>query len=655
MLRTVKVPPGLEESFARAEELVARWFSDRREDPSHGTIEIHGERYVLLRAAGLSVDFFQLVRGLYGPGREAEADDFASHILYDLAHALARSDARALHSRMGVTDPIERMSTGPVTFAYAGWAFVDIHGDSAPSPDENFYILYDHPYSFEADAWLRAGKKPAQPVCIMSAGYSSGWCEESFGVKLVAAELTCRARGDEHCRFVMAHPDRIERHVARLAPRGHPPVPDFFVRKRMEEDLRRARDELEERVRERTAELRREMASRQEAERQLLQRDKLEALGRLAGGVAHDFNNLMAVVISNCGLLARRLEPGDPRRGLVDDILSAGERASGLTSQLLAFGRAQTRAPETLELNRVVDDLARLLGRLLGDDVDVRVELGESGWVLADRGQLEQVIVNLAVNGRDAMPTGGRLTIRTALAPLAPAERLALGLPAADGPKLVLLSVADTGVGMDEHTRTSIFDPFFTTKERGTGLGLSTVHGIVQQCGGAISVVSAPGRGTEMRVYLPAAEPLAADDPDTEPPPLLAPEPGGHVLLVEDQAALRRALADGLHELGYLVTTAGDAEDALARHGADSRVDLLITDLMLPRMTGDALAARLAATRPALKVLFMSGRAADPAMQASLSGAIDFIAKPFSLDELAARVDALMRAAPAAPPKPTPR
>ena len=242
--------------FADAERHVSRYFRDRKDDPEHGTIEIFGERYVLVRAAALSVEFFALVEALYGAGREAEADEFARNILFDLAHAVGKADAHNFHAKMGLVDPIERLSAGPVHFAHAGWAFVDILPDSRPLPDEAFFLLYDHPYSFESDAWIRAGKRRQRPACIMNAGYSSGWCEESFGVTLVSTEILCRAKGDSVCRFLMAHPDRIAAEVERYltkrpraalrAPDRLLGIPDFFSRKRIEEELYRARDELEE-------------------------------------------------------------------------------------------------------------------------------------------------------------------------------------------------------------------------------------------------------------------------------------------------------------------------------------------------------------------------------------------------------------------------
>jgi len=245
-LRTVKVPAGMEPTFAQAEALVAKYFAARRENPAEGKIEIFGERYVLIRAASLSVEFFSLVRRLFGDGREAEADEFARDILFDLAHALGRSDAQAFHARMNLKEPIERLAAGPVHFSHSGWAFVDIFPESNPVASEAYCLLYDHPYSFEADAWIRAGRPSDGPVCVMNAGYSSGWCQESFGLNLVASEILCRARGDECCRFVMAPPDRIEQRIAEYA-KGKPElagsirayrIPDFLVRQRMEQALR---------------------------------------------------------------------------------------------------------------------------------------------------------------------------------------------------------------------------------------------------------------------------------------------------------------------------------------------------------------------------------------------------------------------------------
>lgn len=240
-LRTVRVPDQFATLFARAEEVVSQYFLRRREDPECGTIEIFGERYLLLRAAALSVEFFALVRDLYGPERRDEADDFSRNLLFDLAHAVGRSDARRFHDRMNLTDPIERLAAGPVHFSHTGWAFVDILPESAPTPDEDYLLIYDHPYSFEADAWVAAGQHADFPVCIMNSGYSSGWCEESFGLQLVASEVLCRARGDDACRFIMGPPSRLESllqqyiqnqpHLARHIQDCQ--IPDFFARKRM--------------------------------------------------------------------------------------------------------------------------------------------------------------------------------------------------------------------------------------------------------------------------------------------------------------------------------------------------------------------------------------------------------------------------------------
>jgi diguanylate cyclase (GGDEF)-like protein/PAS domain S-box-containing protein len=267
-LTTVKVPQPFEAPFLRAQNYVARYFARREEDPDTATISIAGERYVLLRAASLSVEFVELVMKLYADRGPEQARSVANNLLFDLAHTLGKADARSFQRKMAVSDPIDNLSAGPVHFAFSGWAFVDISAQSRPSPDEEYFLLYDHPYSFESHSWLSKGKRSDTPVCIMNAGYSSGWCEESFGLPLVAAEVECLAAGGERCRFIMAPPSRIEAHLAEHA-RGHGIgtaaaahahagiVPEFFQRKRLEEELRLANEDLEQRVELRTRELER--------------------------------------------------------------------------------------------------------------------------------------------------------------------------------------------------------------------------------------------------------------------------------------------------------------------------------------------------------------------------------------------------------------
>jgi PAS domain S-box-containing protein len=265
-LTTVKVPEQFKAPFLRAQQYVAEYFSNRIEHPDTATILIAGERYVLLRAASLSVEFVEMVTKLYQDNGEEAARSVANNLLFDLAHALGKADARSFQKKMGVGQPIDNLSAGPIHFAFSGWAFVDISAESWPSPDENYFLLYEHPYSFESHSWLAKNKKSSVPVCVMNAGYSSGWCEESFGLPLVAVEIECLAAGGDRCRFVMAPPSRIEEHVARYAQQrpvsataaagSHSiAVPEFFQRKRLEAELRDANDQLEQRVQRRTHEL----------------------------------------------------------------------------------------------------------------------------------------------------------------------------------------------------------------------------------------------------------------------------------------------------------------------------------------------------------------------------------------------------------------
>ncbi|HSD90738.1 MAG TPA: ATP-binding protein [Kofleriaceae bacterium] len=629
-------------AFEAAEHVVSRYFAERGDSPERGTIEVHGERYVLVRAAALSVEFFALVRNLYGEARSNEADEFARNILFDLAHAIGKSDARSFHAKMNVSDPIERLSAGPVHFAHTGWAQVEISADSRPSPDDEFYLLYDHPYSFEASAWEAHDERATFPVCVMNAGYSSGWCEESFGVPLVATEILCRARGDASCRFVMANPTRIEEHVAMYREArpelrlGDYQIPDLFARKRMEDELRRSRDDLEERVARRTAEL-------EEATERLVQAQKLEAVGRLAGGIAHDFNNLLGVILMRATMAQSRLAQSDPAWRDLEQIRKASERGGALSRQLLAFSKRQPLERKPLDLGHIVREVQNSLLPLVGEHIQVVTSLGPLAYIEGDQSQIEQVLMNLVFNARDAMARGGVLRLSVDVVDMQ-SSKLTTG-PLAAG-RYARLAVGDTGTGMDADTMARAFDPYFTTKAdgRGTGLGLSTVYGIVEQAGGGIALESAPGIGTTFTLYFPSST-LA---PQPEPAPMVSRRPAKRtpcrILLVEDEVDLRETLTELLAQFHDVV--AAESGPAALDILETRAFDILLTDLVMPELDGRELGRRVQARWPDVRVMYMSGY--DRERLESLEGSPVsakpeiLLHKPFRLDELLKQIEEVL-------------
>lgn len=351
-----------------------------------------------------------------------------------------------------------------------------------------------------------------------------------------------------------------------------------------------------------------DVTERRILERQLRMAGKMEAVGRLSGGIAHDFNNLLGVIIGYSQVLKRRLEPGNALREHVEEIEKAGQRAAALTRQLLAFSRQQILSPSVLRLNDLVLDMVKMLPRLLGEDIAVNTSLGqELGRVKADQGQIEQVIMNLAVNARDAMPEGGKLRIETANVELD--QAYAWQHPGAKPGLYVKLAVIDSGTGMEKETLAHIFEPFFTTKEvgKGTGLGLATVYGVVKQSGGYIWVDSEPGRGSSFQIFLPrVAEPAPVVTAAT---PLIETVGGSEtILLVEDSEPLRKLTQSFLAAHGFRVLVAQDGEEALQVEGRHSgKIDLLLTDVVMPGMHGRALAERLLPKQTGMRVLYISG------------------------------------------------
>jgi PAS domain S-box-containing protein len=380
-----------------------------------------------------------------------------------------------------------------------------------------------------------------------------------------------------------------------------------------------------------------DITDKRKLEAQLRQAHKMEAVGRLAGGVAHDFNNLLSVVLSYTSLALEELPEGEPIREDLEQVKHAGYRAVELTRQLLAFSRQQVLQPRSMSIRDTVLGLEKMLRRLLGEDVDLVFEMKSRGQVEADPGQMEQVIMNLVINARDAMPEGGTITIATT--DIARGETLVTEPPSVATAPLVCLCVSDTGSGMDEATRQQIFEPFFTTKGagKGTGLGLATVFGIVEQTGGTIGVQSLQGADsqTTFRIYLPRS---GRADETFSAAPKVGPARGGHetILVVEDEAPLRALTVTVLRRAGYDILEASDGAEALRVVAETARpIHLLLTDVVMPRMNGRSLADRLAADRPTLKILFMSGYTDDAAvLQRVLASRVAFLQKPLTPEVL---------------------
>jgi two-component system cell cycle sensor histidine kinase/response regulator CckA len=376
----------------------------------------------------------------------------------------------------------------------------------------------------------------------------------------------------------------------------------------------------------------RDITDRRLLESEFRQAQKMEAVGRLAGGVAHDFNNLLNVIRGFTELTLRGLPPDDPQRRRLQEILKATERASSLTGQLLAFSRKQVLQPRVFDLNGVVSDVEKMLEPLIGEDVDLLIDLDLGlGRVRADRGQIEQVLMNLLVNARDAMPEGGKITVTTRDADLD--EGSAREHPGARPGRYVLLEVADEGVGMDAEVRRHIFEPFFTTKPtgKGTGLGLATAYGIVKQSDGYVEVETEPGHGTTFRVYLPRVQDAVEGAPRKQGGPA-GPARGGTILLVEDQDMLRRVTRELLEEGGYRVLEAGSPEAALEIAEAhESPIDLLLTDVVMPGLSGPDLARRLCSSRPETRVLYISGYTDAAILERGIvADRTAFLHKPFT-------------------------
>jgi len=611
-LNTVSVAEHFQDIFLKAQDLVTRYFQDKIEDPRNGIIEISGERYILVRAASMSVEFFDLVTSLCQDRGKEEAKKVAGGLLFDIAHALGKADAREFHS----------LSAGPGHFASSGWASIDVLPESNPTPDESYFLLYDHPFSFEAEEWLKSGKRPDFPICILNAGYSSGWCEESFGIPLVAVEIECRARGDEHCRFIMAPPSKIEQYITRYSAQSQAirirpkpfTIPEFFQRKRLENALRKAHDELER------------------LQALLQQAQKMEAIGNLASGVAHDFNNLLMGIQGYASLMLMDIDPTHQYYERLKSIEQQAVSGSKLTAQFLGYARRGRYEVKPVNLNKLVEETGDTFGRTK-KEITIHRELAEDLFAIeADQGKIEQVLLNLYINAADAMPGGGRLILKT----INISHEDMKGMQC--DPKTenyVLLSVTDTGIGMEKKTMKRIFDLFFTTKEmgRGTGLGLASAYGIIKSHGGYIDVESEKGHGSTFKIYLPASGKVIEKAVSRAEKIVKG---SGTILLVDDEEMILKVGQDILEALGYEALRAKSGKEAIEKYKKKKdRISLIILDMIMPEMGGGETYDILKGINKDIKVILSSGYSIEGQATEILNrGCNGFIQKPFSIKDL---------------------
>lgn len=499
----VRVGPELAPLFAQVGAAIRERFRQLEIDPARALISIGGERYLLVRASAFATDFLDTLVQLYADRGEREALSIARSFLFDIAHTIGLHDARSLHEQLGAEDPLEKLAGGPIRFAYTGWGQVEMRPESNPVPDETFCLVYTHPYSFEAATFVEAGRTSDVPVCIMGAGYSSGWCEASFGLELTAVEVSCKARGEHECVFVMAPPHKIAAHIRELFGAGDDSVrasaydiPTYFERKRVEEELRQSLERL------------------REAQEELVRRERLATIGLLVSGVAHEVNTPLGVAVTAMGIvdeergeLRRLFESGQLTRGVLRASLERGDQAAAMVRSNLERAAAEITKFKRVSVDHVTEEARELdVGTYARETLDslrplirkAALEMGvrtEGDLVCTTRpGAIAQILTNCLTNTVMHGTRGDGLTTRVDVT----IARVA--------PNLVSLVYRDDGRGMSESTRLQAFQPFFTTQRGngGTGLGLHVVQSLVADAlRGRVTLESEVDVGTTITVTFP--------------------------------------------------------------------------------------------------------------------------------------------------------
>jgi CheY-like chemotaxis protein/HPt (histidine-containing phosphotransfer) domain-containing protein len=617
----VSVPLTLKPLFDVAQETVSEYFRHLRMDPSRGTIEINDQRYVLVRASALSKDFLATVQNLYADRGEDEAMSIGKNFLFDIAHVIGINDARNFHQRMNLTDPIARLSAGPVHFAYSGWAYVDILAESNPTPDENFYLIYHHPYSFEADSWIRGGKKSNTAVCIMNAGYSSGWCEESFGIPLTAVEVSCTARGDKHCTFIMSPPEKIQAYVNdyfnhnknKIGAQPNYEIPTFFDRKRVEEEMKRSKQLAEE-----SAKLKSDFVA----------------------NMSHELRTPLSAILGFSDLLQKtKLDP--LQKDYADAIHTAGNNLLSIINDVLDLSKMDAgkfiieRVPFSMpELMHSIQVMFSQKAKQKKLKFSCSVDTSINYFALGDPMRLTQILVNLISNALKFTEEGSVFV--SCMVEKEDKDTVQL-----------MFTVKDTGIGIPEDKASEIFERFtqadanITRRYGGTGLGLPITKLLVELQGGSISFKNNDGGGVEFSCMLPYAKMKDAQTAhqSATSSAKIAIEPGKNILLVEDNIMNQKLATMILQSRGLNITVAENGERAveILKHDA---FDVILMDIQMPAMDGykatEIIRNDLHISTP---IIAMTAHALAGEREKCLqAGMNDYISKPFDEKNLVGHI-----------------
>lgn len=609
--RATNVPANLAPIFDQAQQTVADYFRHLKMDPSKGTIEINDQRYVLVRAAAFSKGFMETIQHLYADKGAAGAFAIGRNFLFDYAHVIGIEDARNFHARMHLSDPIQRMSAGPVHFAFSGWAFVDILPESSPTPDNNFCLHYRHPYSFEADSWVRDGKRAEEPVCIMNAGYSSGWCEESFGMPLTAVEIKCIAKGDDCCQFIMAPPERIGEHIARYLHKGNDEIskpetvsiPTFFERKQLEEERERSR---------------------------ILAEESAKAKSDFVANISHELRTPLSAIIGFTELL-RKTSLDTTQREYLDAIGLSGKNLLSIINNVLDLSRIDSGK---FPLEKTVFSVGELLhsvytmlassAAIKGLAFEYHVDPAIQFTVVGDPVRLTQILTNLIGNAIK-FTNEGHIEVSCLLQEESPAD------------VTLQFNVTDSGIGIPAEKLQHIFERFMqadsqiTREYGGTGLGLSITRQLVELLGGTITVQSEPGK-TEFSFVLPYQKNTASPvEKKNGTPAEYTPARQGRILIADDNSMNRKLASVLLQQNGLDAVQAESGMQALELLREQS-FDVILMDIQMPVMDGYE-TARCIRTELGLHtpIIAMTAHAfAGEKEKCIAAGMNDYIPKPFN-------------------------